>query len=50
MRRGVVFALGDSFSPNGEFGHAMRLNFTHAEPEAIDRGIRILAEEISAMV
>lgn len=48
--RGVVFAPGESFSPDGRFGHAMRLNFTHATEAAIGRGIAILAEEIRGLL
>jgi 2-aminoadipate transaminase len=48
--RGVVFAPGDSFAPDGQFGNAMRLNFTHAAVADIGQGIEILSQEIQAMV
>jgi 2-aminoadipate transaminase len=50
LRRGVVFATGESFSPTGDFHHAMRLNFTNATTEAIGRGIAILAEETKRLL
>jgi 2-aminoadipate transaminase len=36
------------FVENGEGGETMRLNFTMADEEAIDRAVRIIAEEIEA--
>jgi 2-aminoadipate transaminase len=36
------------FVQNGEGGETMRLNFTMADEEAIDRAVRIIAEEIEA--
>ena len=47
---GVVFAPGESFSPDGGCAHAMRLNFTHAGTAEIDRGIDALANVVAAML
>lgn len=49
LPRGVVFALGESFSPDGCYRHAMRLNFTNASEAAIRQGVAILAEEAKAL-
>jgi len=50
LPRGVVFAPGESFSPDGQFRHALRLNFTHAPAAAIERGVAILAEEVKRLL
>jgi len=50
LPRGVVFALGESFSPDGRYRHAMRLNFTNAGDAAIKRGIALLAEEVAQLL
>ena len=49
VARGVVFAPGYSFYADRDIDYTMRLNFSHAEEDQIDRGMKILAEEIRAV-
>jgi len=44
--RGVAFMPGEEFYPNEPQLGTMRLNFSHANPEEADRGLRILADLI----
>ena len=46
VERGVTYAPGDGFYPDGRGKNCMRLAFCYAEPAAIDEGIRRLAEVI----
>ncbi len=46
LRRGVAFAPGRSFYPGRPQPNTLRLNFTHAEDKAMDKGMTILAEEV----
>jgi 2-aminoadipate transaminase len=47
VERGVTYAPGDGFYPDGVTGkNCMRLAFCYAQPEAIEEGIRRLAEVI----
>jgi 2-aminoadipate transaminase len=46
LRRGVAFAPGRSFYPGCAEANTLRLNFTHADDAAMDRGMSILAEEV----
>lgn len=50
LPRGVVFAPGESFSPDGSSRHALRLNFTNATAADIERGIAILADEVKRLL
>lgn len=45
LQRGVAFAPGRSFYPVDPRADTLRLNFTLNDTGAIDRGIRVLAEE-----
>jgi 2-aminoadipate transaminase len=47
-RRGVTFAPGTSFHPDGEGEETLRLNFTMADGDTIDEGIARLAAAIAA--
>lgn len=45
MTRKVAFMPGEAFYPNPEDGrHTMRLNYSHATPEAMERGLAQLAK------
>ncbi|NTU70415.1 MAG: PLP-dependent aminotransferase family protein [Coriobacteriia bacterium] len=46
VERGVTYAPGDGFFPDGRGKNCMRLAFCYAEPEAINEGIRRLAEVV----
>jgi 2-aminoadipate transaminase len=46
VERGVTYAPGDGFYPDGRGRNCMRLAFCYAEPEAINEGIRRLAEVV----
>jgi 2-aminoadipate transaminase len=46
VERGVTYAPGNGFYPDGRGKNCMRLAFCYAEPAAIDEGIRRLAEVI----
>jgi len=46
VERGVTYAPGDGFYPDGRGKNCMRLAFCYAEPSAINEGIRRLAEVI----
>lgn len=46
VEHGVTFVPGSAFYPPGQGRHCLRLAFCYAEPEAIDEGIRRLAEVI----
>lgn len=46
VRRGVVFAPGRSFYPGRPELNTMRLNFTHADEASMERGMRILGQEL----
>ncbi len=50
LERGVAFAPGESFFAEKPRRNAMRLNFSHPEPEAMEKGIRILAEEAGSLL
>jgi DNA-binding transcriptional MocR family regulator len=48
IARNVLFAPGDHFlAAPGSDRPAMRLNFSHADPEAAERGLAVLAELIA---
>jgi len=44
VEHGVTYVPGDAFFPDGRGRNCMRLAFCYAQPEAIDEGIRRLAE------
>lgn len=46
IRHGVAFAPGRSFYPGRPEFNTMRLNFTHADDAAMEKGMRILAREL----
>ena len=46
LRHGVAFAPGRSFYPGRPEENTMRLNFTHADDDAMEKGMRILAREV----
>jgi len=46
VEHGVTFVPGSAFFPDGRGRNCMRLAFCYAEPEAIEEGIRRLAEVI----
>jgi 2-aminoadipate transaminase len=48
--QGVVFAPGRSFYAVQPPTNTFRLNFTHADEESMERGMRILADAISQIV
>ena len=48
-RRGVVFAPGKSFFPTQPREDALRLNFSHTEGPAMEKGMRIMAEELKRL-
>lgn len=48
LERKVAFMPGEAFfaNPDAQHGAFMRLNFSHATPEQLDRGLAVLAEVI----
>ena len=48
LERKVAFMPGEAFfaNPGAQHGAFMRLNFSHATPEQLDRGLAVLAEVI----
>jgi len=48
LERKVAFMPGEAFftSPSAAHGAFMRLNFSHATPEQLERGLAVLAEVI----
>ena len=46
VEHGVTFVPGDGFFPDGRGKNCMRLAFCYASPEAIEEGIRRLAEVV----
>ena len=46
IAKNVAFVAGESFFVNGEPRNTMRLNFSNASVENIEKGIRVLAEVI----
>lgn len=49
MKKGVLFVPGTHFYPRGGGENTLRLNFVSPQPEQIERGVRILAEEIHSL-
>ncbi|MFH0880308.1 MAG: PLP-dependent aminotransferase family protein [Lentisphaerota bacterium] len=50
LRHGVMFAPGRSFYPGPAEEHTLRLNFTHAEDDAMEKGLRIMAEALQRLL
>lgn len=50
LKRGVVFVPGNSFYTNEEGQENIRLNFSNANFANIEKGIRIIAEELKRMM
>ena len=51
LERGVAFVPGSAFQTmpdRGQGGQSLRLNFSHADPERIDEGLRRLGEVVAA--
>ncbi|MCY1721311.1 PLP-dependent aminotransferase family protein [Prolixibacteraceae bacterium Z1-6] len=49
LKKGVVFVPGNSFFTNGQGAEHIRLNFTNAGFAEIEKGIKIIAEEMEEM-
>ena len=49
MDRGVIFVPGNSFFTNGQGQQNIRMNFTNANFETIEKGVRIISEEMEKM-
>ena len=47
--RGVLYAPGDAFYPDGRGRSCMRLGFSRLEPGQIARGIDILSDYINSL-
>jgi 2-aminoadipate transaminase len=50
MERGVIFVPGNSFFTNGQGNQNVRMNFTNADFEAIEKGVKIMGEEMVKML
>jgi 2-aminoadipate transaminase len=50
LKRGVAFVPGRSFFTNGEGNQNIRMNFSNSCPETIERGIKIMGEEINQVL
>lgn len=50
MERGVIFVPGNSFYTKGQGSRNIRLNFTNAEPADMEKGVKIMAEEMAKML
>lgn len=50
MERGVIFVPGNSFYIKGQGSRHIRLNFTNAEPADMEKGVKIMAEEMAKML
>ncbi len=50
MERGVVFVPGKSFFVNGDGSRNIRMNFSNPSPEEIEKGIKIMGEEIRQLM
>jgi len=50
MARGVIFVPGNSFFTKGQGSRNIRLNFTNAEFGDIEKGVKILAEEMEKLL
>jgi 2-aminoadipate transaminase len=43
MEQGVVFMPGEAFFPDGSDQAHLRLNYSHATPEQMERGLALLS-------
>ncbi|RKD90568.1 aminotransferase-like domain-containing protein [Mangrovibacterium diazotrophicum] len=50
MERGVIFVPGNSFYTKGQGSNHIRLNFTNADPDEIEKGVQIIAEEMKKVL
>ena len=50
IEKGVAFVLGRSFFTSGGGEQYIRMNFSNSNPETIEKGIKIMGEEISASI
>ncbi|WP_372776584.1 PLP-dependent aminotransferase family protein [Mangrovibacterium sp.] len=50
MKRGVIFVPGNSFYTKGQGSQHIRLNFTNAEPADIEKGVKIMADEMKKLL
>jgi 2-aminoadipate transaminase len=48
IQRGMAFVPGRSFFTTGEGNRNIRMNFSNSSPDTIERGIKILGEEMKA--
>jgi DNA-binding transcriptional MocR family regulator len=48
LEQRVAFVPGTAFYTDGSGANALRLNFSHAEPERIEEGVRRLAAVVAA--
>jgi DNA-binding transcriptional MocR family regulator len=46
----VAFVPGESFYPNGGSYNALRMNFSNASLEDIDKGVAIIADALKSML
>ena len=50
MQRGVIFVPGNSFFTKGQGSRHIRMNFTNAELPEMEKGVKVMAEEIGKMI
>ena len=50
VARGAAFQPGATFSPDGGFGHCLRLSFAYYGEEDLARGVRIIAETVTEAI
>jgi 2-aminoadipate transaminase len=50
IHRGIAFVPGRSFFTNGEGNQHIRMNFSNSNPETIEKGMKILGEEMKKKV
>ena len=50
IEKGVAFVPGRSFFTSGGGEQHIRMNFSNSNPETIEKGIKIMGEEISASI
>ncbi len=50
LMKKVAFVPGEAFHPNGRGKNTMRLNFSYCKPEAINEGIKRLADVLREVV
>ncbi|MDN5351907.1 MAG: 2-aminoadipate transaminase [Clostridiales bacterium] len=50
LEKSVAFVPGESFYPNGGSYNALRMNFSNASLEDIDKGVAIIADALKSML